>query len=61
MKPDETTAQKFIEEIIELCKKYNLSLGHEDTHGSFLVAPYDEEAIKWISAARATTSPWSWD
>jgi hypothetical protein len=27
----------FLLEIIEVCKKHNLSIGHEDGHGAFLI------------------------
>ena len=42
---------KFIEEIIDLSKKYGLCLSHEDTQGSFLIEEYDESLIEWIRSA----------
>ena len=29
--------QAFLEEVKELCKKYNISIGHEDTEGGFIL------------------------
>lgn len=31
-----------------LCKKYNLTLSHEDGHGGFEIEPYDEKTLRWI-------------
>lgn len=39
---------KFLNEITKIYKKYNLSLSHEDTHGSFIIEKYDEYNIKWL-------------
>ena len=35
--------ERFIEQIIKLCKEYDLSLAHEDRHGSFVIEEYKEE------------------
>jgi hypothetical protein len=43
----------FIKEIIEVCKKHNLSIGHEDTHGAFIIANYDEYYNEWLLEAQA--------
>ena len=44
--------QAFKEEIKELCKKYNLSIGHEDTHGGFVLKnSYDEKFMQWFMDA----------
>ena len=48
MTPEE---HAFIEEIVQLSKKYNLSLSHEDGQGGFMVGPYYEDNIEWIRAA----------
>ena len=37
--------KEFIDEIIKLMKKYNLSLSHEDSHGAFIIEKYDEYNI----------------
>ena len=41
----------FINEVIELMKKYNLSISHEDCHGGFIIERYDEYNIKWFKDA----------
>ena len=43
---------EFLEEIIKLCKKYKLSISHEDTQGSFIIEEYSEKNIKWLQQAR---------
>lgn len=42
----------FLIDIINICKKHNLSIGHEDTHGAFLIFPYDEDLVTWLKNAR---------
>lgn len=39
---------KFLNEIECICKKYNLSISHEDSHGAFIIEKYDEYNIKWL-------------
>lgn len=41
-------AEKFIDDIIEVCKKHGLSLSHEDSHGAFEIEPYDEGYTEWL-------------
>ena len=41
----------FVEEILKVYEKYNLSLGHEDHHGAFIIEPYDEVNVEWLRAA----------
>lgn len=36
---------KFLEELLELYKKYNVSIGHEDSNGEFLLNNYSESDI----------------
>lgn len=43
--------EKFLKEIDETCKKYNLSISHEDTHGSFIIEEYSKENIEWLRQA----------
>ena len=48
---------KFLGEIVEVCKKHGLSLSHEDTGGAFKVEEFSESNIKWLlEAADATKS-----
>jgi hypothetical protein len=41
----------FIKDIETVCKKHNLSISHEDGHGSFIIEEYKESNIKWLSQA----------
>ena len=43
---------KFLEEIDGICKKYNLSISHEDICGGFIIDVYDEDNIERLKAAR---------
>lgn len=48
------TPQRMIEFFIEIeriCKKYNLSISHEDQHGSFIIEKFDEQNINWLKCA----------
>ena len=39
-------------EVKELCKKYNVVIAHEDTHGGFEIhGGYDDETMNWFMAA----------
>lgn len=48
----ENNIKNFLIEYKELCKKYNVSLGHEDEYGGFILYEYDEEMIEWVEVAR---------
>lgn len=43
----------FLSEIIAVCIKHNLMIGHEDTHGAFIVMPCDGsfEDHDWLWSA----------
>ena len=41
----------FLEDIKTICKKYNLSISHEDYNGAFLIEKYNEENIDWLFKA----------
>lgn len=41
----------FLDDIVAVCRKHNMSLGHEDSHGAFLVEDYSEENVRWLNAA----------
>lgn len=58
MKYDDERSEEavaFLKEIIELSKKYGLSLAHEDEHGSFIVEKYNEYDIAWLLSAAEDT------
>ncbi|MDC6350739.1 hypothetical protein PP178_04180 [Zeaxanthinibacter sp. PT1] len=43
--------KRFLNDIDRLCKKYGYSISHEDTHGAFIVEPYDSGNIEWLKDA----------
>lgn len=43
--------ENFFNEIENVCKKYNLSISHQDHHGSFEIEKFDEYNIKWLKEA----------
>lgn len=45
--------KSFLDEIEKLCKKYELSISHEDLgYGDFIIEDYDEYNIEWLRSAR---------
>ena len=42
---------KFMEEIEAICKKYNLSISHEDGHGAFEIDKFSQDNIDWLKSA----------
>ena len=44
----ESDIGNFLTEYNAICKKYNISLAHEDKEGSFIFCEYDEENIDWV-------------
>ena len=55
MEITEEKRKEFLEELATVCKKYGLSLAHEDSQGAFLVELYDESNIQWLLAAYIST------
>lgn len=47
--------KSFLDEIEKLCKKYELSISHEDGGGSFIIEGYDDYNIEWLRSARVET------
>jgi hypothetical protein len=41
----------FIEEILSVCERHGLSIGHEDGHGAFEISPYHNAFNQWLRAA----------
>lgn len=44
-------ALQFIEDVLKLYKKYELSISHEDTFGAFIIVQYSAENEKWLRNA----------
>jgi hypothetical protein len=48
----------FLAEIEEVCRKHGMSIGHEDSHGAFIVYDeFNEDVMRWMHAARAEDKP----
>lgn len=41
----------FYKDLNELCRKYNLSISHEDSHGEFIIENYHEGYMEWLMDA----------
>ena len=46
----------FLSEIIEVCKKHDLSISHEDYNGAFEIELFSQDNIDWLNAAHDKTS-----
>lgn len=42
----------FFIELERLCKKYNISITHEDYHGAFILEEFDSEKMEYIKLAQ---------
>ena len=45
----------FLAEIVEVSKRHGLSIGHEDSHGGFLVHTFSQDNADWLMAAADQT------
>jgi hypothetical protein len=43
--------RKFLAEVEKLCRKYNISISHEDQHGAFLLEEFSELNMSWLKEA----------
>ena len=41
----------FLNDVESVCKKYGLSISHEDYNGAFLIEKYSKENIEWLFGA----------
>lgn len=50
---DEQIARRklFLSELSALCRKHNVSIGHEDGHGAFELLDFDETLMEWLCDA----------
>ena len=46
----------FLAEVIEVSKKHGLSIGHEDSHGGFLVHEFSQDNADWLMNAADDTN-----
>lgn len=47
----------FIEELIAVCKKYNMSISHEDKHGAFEIRKHSKLDDDWLRRAHDAMGP----
>lgn len=45
----------FKEGLAALCRKHDVSISHEDAHGSFIITDFNPENIRWVNAAKNET------
>lgn len=53
-KKDQVIVKNFLDDLLKLYEKYELTLSHEDTHGGFLIEfdkKYFKDNINWINEA----------
>ena len=50
----EEAFKDFFDEIELICRKYGLSISHEDGHGSFEIKKFDENNLDWLREASST-------
>lgn len=43
---------EFLKEIEEVCKKYNMTISHEDIHGEFIIKEFNQDSIEWLKDAQ---------
>lgn len=43
----------FLDEVIAVCNRHGLSIGHEDSYGSFIVEA--DEDVEWLRSASVTS------
>lgn len=43
--------KEFIEAVIALYKQYGFSIGHEDSHGAFVIERFCEQNVTWLRDA----------
>lgn len=46
---------KFLEDVIDVCKKHGLSISHEDQHGGFEVEAISDVNLNWLMGASDKT------
>lgn len=42
---------EFLKEIEKVMRRYDLSIGHEDAFGAFIIEPFSEKNIEWLKDA----------
>lgn len=45
---EDENADNFLKEIIDVCKKHNISISHEDYYGGFILKKYSDDDAEWL-------------
>jgi hypothetical protein len=53
-KYEDVNTEDFYNDLINLYKKYGVSISHEDGHGGFILEKYNEFNVDWIKEASVT-------
>jgi hypothetical protein len=47
----------FLKEIVEVCRRWNMSIGHEDSQGAFKIYKFDQDNVDWLMDAFDCITP----
>ena len=47
-------SEEFFNEIETVCRKYGVSISHEDGHGAFIIQPFEKFYTQWLMDASFT-------
>jgi hypothetical protein len=52
---EDDAVEAFLDDLVEVCRKHQMTLGHEDEHGAFQVlCRFSEANIRWLLAVHIT-------
>ena len=40
--------EAFLQEVVEVCKKHGMAIGHQDSQGAFVVEAFTQESVEWL-------------
>lgn len=43
--------EAFLDDLEAVCRKHSMSIGHEDSHGGFIIYDFDPANIAWLRDA----------
>lgn len=48
---EDVKVDKFLKEVVDVCKKHGFSISHEDEHGAFTIVVFNNENVDWLMDA----------
>ena len=48
---ENTKVDEFLNDVVLVCKKHNMAISHEDTHGGFEIVTLENGDIAWLLQA----------